>query len=101
MYRDERLVICGLMATDWTAVDKAPKAKVTRSNRVGCARKGRAERAGTVAGRSIGSEGLLAHSENRKKPLYELLRTVLETSRGKGQQPSALRRCSWLETAAT
>ena len=26
-----------------------PKAKVTRSNRVGCARKARAERAGTVA----------------------------------------------------
>jgi hypothetical protein len=33
---------------------KARKAKVTRSNRVGCARKARAERAGTVAGR-IGS----------------------------------------------
>jgi hypothetical protein len=29
---------------------KAPKAKVTRSNRVGCARKGYARSAGTVAG---------------------------------------------------
>src|SRR5665647_1644410 len=51
MYPDERLVMCGLMATDWTAVDKAPKAKVPRSNRVGCARKAGAEGAGTVTGR--------------------------------------------------
>jgi len=29
-----------------------PKAKVTRSNRVGCAGKARAERAGAVAGRN-------------------------------------------------
>jgi hypothetical protein len=32
---------------------KAPKAKVTRSNRVGCARKARADRAGTVAGQPL------------------------------------------------
>src|ERR1700730_8484107 len=45
------------------ARSKARKAKVTRSNRVGCARKACAGSAGTVAAvQSLASVGLTAHS---------------------------------------